>query len=41
MEIEDWESSSGEESNIEVNFKDTNDEELYYTSASLSKLQFR
>ena len=41
MEVEDWEFSSGETSDSEICVQDTNDEETYYTSGDIPKLQFR
>ncbi|GMH20169.1 hypothetical protein Nepgr_022010 [Nepenthes gracilis] len=41
MDDEDWFSSSGGLSDSEACCEDTNDEELFYTAGSKSKLQFR
>ena len=42
VEDEDWPSSSGRASAIEIYLQDAiNEEEPYYTSGSISKLQFR
>ncbi|KAI8029087.1 hypothetical protein LOK49_LG01G00510 [Camellia lanceoleosa] len=41
IEVEEWASSSGGMSNSEVCVPDTNDEEHYFTSGDIPKLQFR
>ncbi|CAK9139912.1 unnamed protein product [Ilex paraguariensis] len=41
MEVEDWASSSGGSSDLEVYLQDTNDEEHCYATGDIPKLQFR
>lgn len=41
MEDEDWPSSSGGASDSEIYIQEANDEEHYYSSGSICKLQLR
>lgn len=41
MEVEGWQDSSGGTSDSDVSVQDTNDEEHYFTSGDIPKLQFR